>query len=334
MKHLTPYPLLLVLLLSCASFGFTQNAQPSRKQVSPTDAKTEAWQEFESAEGRFAVRLPGTPTRKSSQADLPEGKIDMHSYRLGLSNESHQFDISYFDLPEDIKIEDMSLVFNAARDDGLKAVKGKLLQEREDTSLGYPGRFYKVQTPDGVMRIRVIFVKQRLYNLALLTVGRNEPEAVARRNDETAAKFLDSFRLLSEQELARFEGEVDRLLKALREKNEIVIGGCAAEGKGEPLPVVGISSIHGQAAVEKWINSKPQPVYPPIAKAARAQGVVKVQVIVDEEGKVIAAQVVSGHPLLQAAAVKAAREATFAPILLEGKPVKIAGVLTYNFVLQ
>ena len=80
--------------------------------------------------------------------------------------------------------------------------------------------------------------------------------------------------------------------------------------------------------------SKPQPAYPPIAKAARASGVVTVQVLVDEEGRVISASAVSGHPLLQSAAVAAAREARFPPTLLSGQPVKVSGVLTYNFILQ
>lgn len=79
--------------------------------------------------------------------------------------------------------------------------------------------------------------------------------------------------------------------------------------------------------------AKPQPVYPPIAKAARAQGVVTVQIVVDEEGYVISASAVSGHPLLQQAAVFAARQARFSPTLLEGQPVKVSGVITYNFVL-
>lgn len=82
------------------------------------------------------------------------------------------------------------------------------------------------------------------------------------------------------------------------------------------------------------VTSKPQPAYPPIARAARAQGVVTVQVTVDEEGYVISARAVSGHPLLQQAAVQAARQARFTPTLLEGKPVKVAGVITYNFVLM
>jgi TonB family protein len=78
--------------------------------------------------------------------------------------------------------------------------------------------------------------------------------------------------------------------------------------------------------------SKPQPAYPPVAKAVHASGTVTVQVTVDESGNVVAASAVSGHPLLQAAAVAAARQAKFSPTLLSGKPVKVTGVLTYNFV--
>ena len=80
--------------------------------------------------------------------------------------------------------------------------------------------------------------------------------------------------------------------------------------------------------------SKPQPAYPPIAKAARAQGTVTVQILVDESGRVVSATAVSGHPLLQQAAVAAARQARFSPTLLSGQPVKVSGVITYNFVLQ
>ena len=43
--------------------------------------------------------------------------------------------------------------------------------------------------------------------------------------------------------------------------------------------------------------SLPPPAYPPIAKAAHASGTVTVQVVVDEDGKVISAHAVSGHPL-------------------------------------
>lgn len=78
--------------------------------------------------------------------------------------------------------------------------------------------------------------------------------------------------------------------------------------------------------------SKPQPSYPPIAKAANASGTVVVQVLIDEDGKVMQAHAVSGHPLLRKAAEEAARNARFSPTQLSGQPVKVTGVITYNFV--
>ncbi|PYS81728.1 MAG: hypothetical protein DMF67_15675 [Acidobacteria bacterium] len=95
-----------------------------------------------------------------------------------------------------------------------------------------------------------------------------------------------------------------------------------------PKTIVSGGVLNGKAI------SKPQPAYPPIAKAARAQGTVTVQIVVDESGRVISASAVSGHPLLQQAAVAAARQARFSPTLLSGQPVKVSGVITYNFVLQ
>lgn len=77
-----------------------------------------------------------------------------------------------------------------------------------------------------------------------------------------------------------------------------------------------------------------QPPYPPLAKTARAQGKVVVNILIDEEGNVIDAQAESGHPLLVAAAVNAARQWKFKPTLLSNVPVKVQGVLTFNFVLQ
>ena len=97
----------------------------------------------------------------------------------------------------------------------------------------------------------------------------------------------------------------------------------------------GVGSTEG-AIVGGVLNGKalelPKPAYPPIARAAHASGTVVVQVLIDEAGYVIAAHAVSGHPLLQAAAVAAAREAKFAPTRLSGEPVKVTGVIQYNFV--
>src|SRR4051794_28790659 len=66
-------------------------------------------------------------------------------------------------------------------------------------------------------------------------------------------------------------------------------------------------------------------------KVVRASGPVTVQVLVDTSGDVTSATAVSGHPLLRATAVQAARSAKFARTLLSGQPVSVSGVIVYNF---
>jgi TonB family protein len=81
-------------------------------------------------------------------------------------------------------------------------------------------------------------------------------------------------------------------------------------------------------------TTRVQPSYPPIAKAAGATGAVQVQVTINEAGKVVEAQVISGHPLLRESALAAARQWEFKPIQLSGNPVRAQGTLTFNFTLE
>src|SRR4029453_14093680 len=77
---------------------------------------------------------------------------------------------------------------------------------------------------------------------------------------------------------------------------------------------------------------KVQPAYPPIAKSARAQGAVQIQVTISESGEVMNAQAISGHPMLREAALQAAKQWRFKPTEISGVPVKTQGLLTFNFV--
>lgn len=74
-----------------------------------------------------------------------------------------------------------------------------------------------------------------------------------------------------------------------------------------------------------------KPPYPAAAKAIRAEGAVNVQVLIDENGNVVSATAVSGHPLLRAVSVNAARQSKFTPTLLSKQPVKVTGVIVYQF---
>jgi protein TonB len=80
--------------------------------------------------------------------------------------------------------------------------------------------------------------------------------------------------------------------------------------------------------------SLPAPYYPDAAKRMRVAGVVIVEVVIDETGKVISAKATSGPATLREAAVQAALRARFSPTKLSGQPVKVSGVINYKFSLS
>jgi protein TonB len=98
-----------------------------------------------------------------------------------------------------------------------------------------------------------------------------------------------------------------------------------------PKPKPAPKTISGGVLNGKAV-SLPKPTYPPAARAVHASGAVQVQVLIDEEGRVISATPAGGNALLVPAAVAAARQARFSPTLLSGQPVKVSGIITYNFV--
>jgi TonB family protein len=146
-------------------------------------------------------------------------------------------------------------------------------------------------------------------------------------------------------------GADDPRLKALREAVVEAIKQAkfsAAMKDGKPVKSAAfVSSTFdpfdgtGASAGKRMINSGvvngkavslPKPEYPLAARAERASGAVSIKVVVDENGGVFTAEPVSGHPLLRSAAVRAACRAKFTPTFLDGKVMRVAGIITYNFV--
>ena len=89
-----------------------------------------------------------------------------------------------------------------------------------------------------------------------------------------------------------------------------------------------------KGVVNSLATDLPKPKFTPFAIAAGAQGLVTVQILIDEKGKVVSARAISGHPLLVAEAVRAALGAKFTPTYLSGEPVKVSGIIKYNFQRQ
>lgn len=95
----------------------------------------------------------------------------------------------------------------------------------------------------------------------------------------------------------------------------------------------GGAQVFSGGVLDTKVLKKPAPSYPAEAMQAGAQGTVLVQIVVDEKGDVVSARAASGHPTLRRAGEDAARRAKFAPTMLCDKPVRLAGVITYNFVV-
>lgn len=126
-------------------------------------------------------------------------------------------------------------------------------------------------------------------------------------------------------------------IKIIRADSQTITGAGEPNAEAPPLPPTGApTKTVPKMVMGGVVNGKAtklvKPPYPAAARAVRASGTVQVQVTIGEDGRVLSAIAISGHPLLRQAAVDAAKASTFSPTLLSGQPVKVTGVIVYNFV--
>jgi protein TonB len=91
--------------------------------------------------------------------------------------------------------------------------------------------------------------------------------------------------------------------------------------------------VGGNVQAAKLIN-QPKPTYPPLARQARIQGVVRFNAVIGRDGSIQNLTLVSGHPLLVPAATEAVRQWRYQPTLLNGEPVEVVTVIDVNFTLS
>jgi periplasmic protein TonB len=76
-----------------------------------------------------------------------------------------------------------------------------------------------------------------------------------------------------------------------------------------------------------------KPVYPPLARQARIQGVVVLQAVISKDGSIEGLHLVSGHPMLAPAAMDAVKQWKYKPYFLNGEPVEVETTINVNFTL-
>jgi periplasmic protein TonB len=103
--------------------------------------------------------------------------------------------------------------------------------------------------------------------------------------------------------------------------------------KEKPPPPPQRIRVGGNVQAANLIR-KITPQYPPLAKQARVQGVVKFQAIIGKDGTIQNLQLLSGHPLLVPAATEAVKQWMYRPTLLNGEPVEVVTQIDVNFTLS
>ena len=113
-----------------------------------------------------------------------------------------------------------------------------------------------------------------------------------------------------------------------------VIGGVIGTGEPPPAPPPTPRRVRlSQNVLQGYLIHSVQPVYPPLAKAARIAGTVVLQITVSKDGRVQNVRRLSGHPILDQSAVDAVRQWRYRPYLLNGEPVEVESIVTINYAL-
>ena len=151
--------------------------------------------------------------------------------------------------------------------------------------------------------------------LFLRAIGINDK--LAAKDDVEAGHVFERYICFLYESRARIEDArkaEEQFFKSRRDKNA-----------SEPASANSGGVLNGKAI------SLPRPAYPAEASRIGANGVVRIKVLIDENGKVLEAKVLCGHPIFAKPSVEAAHKARFSPTKLSGMPVKVNGIIIYNF---
>src|SRR6266540_4298792 len=332
-SNLRPLFTFLVMIF-CFSVGFAQS--PPNKPASPT---TLDWETLRPEGEAFSVLMPKGSTFESSKEPYHKMELNARMYIFSRPTGPVFAVVSLSGIKSNPALYTEMQRINSYVDafKNLFAPKvrkdaiAKLTLVGEKTLQGNPGREYRLTLGDLAGTAHVFATKKRFYSIVYLNTKKDEA---------MQEQFLSSFMLPEKVEGAP-EGAASETAHPKASVAEVqpakpVANDDADTRKDEPSGAAMTAEPRVRAPISGGVlNGKaislPAPEYPAIARQAKASGAVAVQVTVDENGAVISAHAVSGHPLLQAAAVVAARQARFSPTLLMGEPVKVTGIIAYNF---
>jgi TonB family protein len=268
-------------------------------------AGSASWREITELGQGFKVMLPGEPQRES-----PYSQRDS-TYKLISAGDGLVCMVIQLRLPSPPVPQDQGERFYKTFVDGFtKSGEFEIVGETKVVLDGRDGREYKLKKNGQTGVARIFLTGLDVYSISAMKV-------LPGASEKSIFTFLDSFKLIEKSQ-----------------KDEL------AEPPPPPPPMQrkpeareGTVKASGGPILDKAIK-KVEPDYPPIAKAAGAEGKVTVNITTSVDGKVIEAEITEGHPLLRDSVLKAVKQWEFKPTELSGVPVKVNAVLTFDFKLK
>lgn len=290
----------------------------------PTQARTQGdWQKVAPVGESFTVLMPTKAVEASRLIPLNEKDSVPERVYYSVSDGRRYMIVSFVRTPQD-QVRPLSSFtdFISAMELSFKGSNGEKRLLIFDSDLVHESRRvkqYRLMLGDykGLAR----FTETEKAFFAQIVVGADE-------TDEDVRQFLSSFKVGSTNTDAKATGIISTQdLRGIPSS-----GSGSAELPPEPWPrttgpIIG-GVLNGKAL------SLARPSYPKAARKNHDEGLVRVRIVIDEFGKVISAEAIEGPESLREAAIDAAYQSRFSPTRLMGQPVKVSGVIIYNFIAQ
>lgn len=329
--------ILLGVSLSAAVFSSVRGQAIS---PAPPATNTSNWETIRPENEEFAVLMPKGYSLETSTEPYHKMEINSRTYLSQVPNGPTLAVVSLSGIKSNPALYTETQRINSYVDAFKKLFTPKLKKTvppklhfvRNKTLMGHVGREYSLAVGDLSGTVHAFATRRRFYALVYLHT---------RKDDAIQEEFLSSFKLPE---------RIDTPAQPPQVANNPPPAPPAKPGSDTPQttspeqgdqPVTAEAKPETPAAAEPGgkrpiaggvLNGKaiflPKPVHP---VGVEAKGVVVVEVTIDEYGNVSGARAVSGPQQLQAAAIEAARQARFTPTYLMGEPVKVRGVITFNF---
>jgi len=171
----------------------------------------------------------------------------------------------------------------------------------------------------------------KLENSTTALIPKSPTRNIVNGNKKTSASLPDP--VLNTADRLNSSSTLDLASAGTTSSVQAPVVNLDSEPPPEPAPNARLRPVSG-GVLNGTAISLPAPTYPETARRLRMAGLVIVEVVVDETGKVISAVATSGPAQLREVAIQAARRARFSPTKLSGQPVKVAGLINYKFALS